>query len=117
MNESPERDEPQHITIGGASASLRIALGAATIWLSSSFARPWYEDALREGGSPTGTGDDIRGARRREVLFAVIFSETYLVEWVRDEALGRDFTKLDSYFPARPHRGVTQKWKEVPKLL
>jgi hypothetical protein len=56
-------------------------------------------------------------ARRREILFAVCFAETYLVEWVRDEVLQRKFDGLKGYFPLDDDRGVIRRWKEVPKLL
>jgi hypothetical protein len=56
-------------------------------------------------------------ARRREILFAVCAAESYLLEWVRDDVLKHDFNQLRNYFPLGEKRGLTQKWKEVPKQL
>jgi hypothetical protein len=83
-----------------------------TVWISSSFARNWYEDALREAR----TGKDFN-ARRREIVFAVCFVESYLFESVRDEALKRDFKRIREYLPATDRRGILERWKEVTKQL
>ena len=70
------------------------AFGMPTIWQTYSFAPEWFADALHEAGQ---TGN--HHARRREIIFAVCFAESYLVEWVRDEVLNRDFNLLNQYFP------------------
>jgi len=84
-----------------------------TVWLTYSFAPEWFHDALREAQ----TGHD-HDSRRREILFAVCFAESYLFECVRDEVLKRDYDGLLEYFPV-PHkgRGVRRRWKEVLKQL
>jgi hypothetical protein len=84
-----------------------------TIWLAYSFAPEWFRDALCEAQ----TGHDHH-SRRREILFAVCFAESYLFEWVRDEVLKGDYDGLLEYFPV-PHkrRGVRRRWKEVLKQL
>jgi len=82
-----------------------------TLWRSATFAPRWFEDAKREAAV---VGID---ARRREILFAVCFAESYFLEWVRDEVLKRKFAALDEYFPPDDGRGVLDRWKEVPKLL
>jgi hypothetical protein len=87
-------------------------VGTPTIWLSYSFAREWFNDALTEAR----TGTDHH-ARRREIIFAVCCAESYLVEWIRDEVLKGDFNKLNQFFPPGERRGVVEKWKEVPKEL
>lgn len=92
-----------------ASAS---AVGTPTIWLSYSFAPEWFNDAWTEAR----TGTDHH-ARRREIIFAVCCAESYLVEWIRDEVLKRDFNRLNQFFPPGERRGVAEKWKEVPKAL
>jgi hypothetical protein len=76
------------------------------------YARPWLEDAKRE--------NRLRGrdARRREIIFAVGFAESYLFEWVRDEVLGDRFPeRLDEFFPAGGRRGVRRKYADVPRAL
>src|SRR5713101_4785635 len=81
-----------------------------TLWFFYSFAPDWFEDALTEASR----GQDHH-ARRREIIFAVCAVESYLVEWVRDEVLKRQFASLTSYFPSGDRRGITQRWKEVLK--
>jgi hypothetical protein len=88
------------------------AFGTPTIWLSYCFAPEWLADARNEAR----TGRDHH-ARRREILFAVCFAESYLVEWVRDEVLNRDFNRLNQFFPPGERRGVIDKWRDVPKAL
>ncbi len=70
------------------------AVGTLKAWKSYSFAPEWFADASREAK------DEGRGARRREILFAVCAAESYVFEWVRDTVLNHDFKKLDKYFPA-----------------
>ncbi len=98
------------IEVGGG--VLAVSGGAPEVWVHSSFARHWFEDALREAR----TGTDYN-ARRREIVFAVCFIESYLFEWVRDEALKRDFKRLRDYLPATDKRGIRERWKEVIKQL
>jgi hypothetical protein len=90
----------------------RVSLLSPTLWQSYSFAPEWFRDALHEAR----TGQDHH-SRRREILFAVCAAESYLLEWVRDEVLKRNFSQLENYFPLGNRRGLTEKWKEVPKQL
>jgi hypothetical protein len=76
------------------------------------FSEAWYRDACRE----TLSSRD-KDARRREILFAVCFAETYLFEWVRDDLLTGGHKDLTEYFPTIKKRGVREKWKSVPKQL
>jgi hypothetical protein len=82
------------------------------LWEMASFAKEWFDDAKRESH----TGQDT-GARRREVLFSVCCVESYLLEWVRDEVLSHDLKTLVKYFPPGQKRGISEKWKEIPKQL
>jgi hypothetical protein len=84
----------------------------ATLWLSASFARAWYEDALAEAR----TGNTFQH-RRWEIVFAVCAVESYLLEWVRNDVLSRNFTALNRYFPPGKPRGIKDRWKEVLKDL
>jgi hypothetical protein len=84
----------------------------ATVWSFNSFAPEWYQDALNESRS-----DNDHNARRREIVFAVNFAESYLVEWVRDDVLHRDFNGFFNYFPAGVRYSALEKWKGIPKLL
>jgi hypothetical protein len=84
-----------------------------TVWLTYSFAPEWFHDALHEAQA----GHDHH-SRRREILFAVCFAESYLFEWVRDDVLKRHYDGLLEYFPVPPkRRGVTQRWNEILKQL
>src|SRR5437763_1505475 len=89
---TPQQERQTHI-IRVMPATVRITAGAATLWLTYSFAPEWFEDALHEAR----TGQEHH-ARRREIVFAVCFAESYLLEWVRDEVLKGDFPRLNRYF-------------------
>jgi hypothetical protein len=89
-----------------------VSLGSLTVWRSYSFAPEWYADSLNEARQ----GKDHH-ARRREIVFAVSSAESYLFEWVRDDILQRNFSKLNNYFPPGKKSPVTTKWKEIPKQL
>ncbi len=54
---------------------------------------------------------------RREVLFSVCCVESYLLEWVRDEVLNQDLKGVTRYFPPGQKKGISEKWKEIPKKL
>jgi hypothetical protein len=117
MGDDGPRRENTSIQPGSDSLAMRhIRVLEPTVWQSGQFARRWFEDAARDAA--VGGGD----ARRREIIFAVCFAESYLLEWTRDEVLQRDFNALQRYFAvdkrqARRARGVADKWKDVPKRL
>jgi hypothetical protein len=103
-------------------ARLQFYVPTATAWMTYNFAKDWYEDAAVEATRPLAApmGDllrEHRNAVRREIMFAVCAAESYLVEWVRDEGLKRDYGALNKYFPPGARRGVTEKWSDVPKAL
>jgi hypothetical protein len=113
MNEKPpDVNSRSNVIIIPLAAEAVIASDAPTVWLSANFASFWYADAKWEA---IGSGDIHR--RRREITFSVAAAESYLFEWVRDEALKRDFARLDTYFPPDKRRSVTEKWKEITKAL
>jgi hypothetical protein len=85
------------------------AHGRTELWLAASFASSWFRDALVEAQRSKGDMD----ARRRGILFAVCFVESYLLEWTRDLVGPRDFKK---YFPKR-RAGIGERWKFVIKAL
>jgi len=88
------------------------AVGTPTVWLTYSFAPEWFSDALQEARSRSGSGP-----RRREIVFAVCAAEAYLLEWVRDGVLRRDFAALNAYFSPDRRRGIVDRSKEVTKQL
>lgn len=87
------------------------AFGIPTLWFTASFAPMWFADARLEASQGQAH------ARRREILFAVATAESYLLEWVRDDVLQRNFAALDQFFPAGERRGIIEKWREIPKTL
>lgn len=85
---------------------------SAALWQTYSFAPEWFRDVLRESH----TQRDPH-SRRRQILFAVCFAESYLFEWVRDDVLKGNFKELAKYFPYNDRRGIRHRWKEVLKDL
>ena len=108
-------DESEHLktqSLSINSAFQSQSAGALTLWVTYSFAPEWFNDAKAEVNTPP-----TPASRRREILFAVCFAETYLYEWVRDQALQRDFSRLADFFPIQDRRGIRERWKEVTKKL
>jgi hypothetical protein len=85
------------------------AQGNLTPWMCANYAPCWYKDALEEANQ------NGREARRREIIFAVACAESYLLEWVRDEVLKRDYNALNTYFNEK--LGIKCRWKAVTKQL
>ena len=109
-NEKAEKPPTQYIYVPSIESEARV--GMPTVWQTYSFAPEWLEDAIEEARA-----DGNHNARRREIIFAVSFVESYLFEWVRDQVLNRDFDLLAMYFPPSQKKGIRDKWKDVPKKL
>ena len=103
--------KPGDMGIELPTSALGIQIYAPTVWRTFSFAPEWFADAMLEAGR---IGHE---SRRREILFAVCAAESYIFEWVRDTVLDRDFLALARYFPTGARRGVTEKFREIPKEL
>jgi hypothetical protein len=98
--------------LAAKSGSFELTGHPATIWLSASFSKFWYEDAFREAG-----GADVH-ASRREIVFSSCFLESYIFEWVRSFGI----THVNTYFPPNPSdpcygRNLKDKWKNIPTEL
>jgi hypothetical protein len=106
----------QMIAVEGVGPSATV--GQVLVWQNYRWAQHWFGDAAAEAQRQA-TSDDIRHARRREILFAVCFAESYLFEWVLADVLKHDFKALESFFPhdRKLKRGIRDKWKKVTKLL
>jgi len=76
------------------------------VWIAASFAREWFADALREASTDT----DVH-ARRRQIIFAVCFVESYLFEWTRDLVGPKEVAA--TYFPPGVWSGIRDRWKRV----
>lgn len=83
-----------------------------TVWLTYTFAPEWLSEAREEAKV---AGD--HSARRREIVFAVCFAESYLFEFVRDSIPGIDFQRVSEFFPPGDRRGICDRWKEVVRQL
>jgi hypothetical protein len=84
------------------------------VGLGKHFARNWLDDARREARN------DGRDARRREIVFAACFVESYLVEWVRDRVYRDEKDRLEKteQLLARPIRtGIEKRLKKVVRQL
>jgi hypothetical protein len=71
-------DDSCGIVITPAPAVCIATVGVPTVWVSDNFSEDWFSDALKEARS----GTDFN-ARRREIIFAACFAESYLFEWTR----------------------------------
>jgi hypothetical protein len=89
-----------------------VEFGIPTIWLNYRFAPEWFYDAINEAR----TGRDHH-SRRREIIFSVCCAESYILEWVSVDVLKRDYQRLNNYLQPGQRRGVTLKWKEIPREL
>lgn len=103
--------ESKVISLEGHAIGSSEVFGDLTIWRTFSFAPEWFRDAQQQAALQE------HSARRREIVFAVCAAESYLLEWVRDSVLDRDFKALDKYFPPSDRRPIIDKWKDVPKRL
>ena len=87
------------------------------ITLSSHWAQHWYEDALNE--LRTGGVTNDLNSKRREIIFAVCFVESYLLEWARDHVFVGDMEikldKIKKYFYVK--KGLAEKWKKIVKAI
>jgi len=101
MNEKPE---PLHVHVKDESAVADAVPFPPTIWLADNFAKDWFSDALHEARC----GLDHH-SRRREIVFAVCFAESYIVEWARNMLPVEEIRDLP--LPKK----LKDKWKHVPK--
>src|SRR5688572_19399966 len=81
-----------------------------TAWKNYRHAPDWFADALREAG------EKGHNARRREIVNAVCFADSYLSEWAIAD-LGLDLQQSRDYLPADDRRGVTDRCKQIPRAL
>jgi len=101
-------DQPRTFRIEASSGSHVTTFAKLELWKYGTYARGWFTDAQREAS----LGD--AQAKLREIIFAVCAIESYLFEWVRDNALKGEFRFLNHYFPfnQRP-TGIVERWKQV----
>jgi hypothetical protein len=86
------------------------AHGRTELWLAASFASSWFRDALVEAQRSKGDID----ARRRGILFAVCFVESYLLEWTRDlvgPVISRSTFQSAEWASARGGNSSSKRWR------
>jgi hypothetical protein len=79
-------------------------------------AERWYRDTAHEAAGTHG-----HNSKRKEIICAASFLESYIFEWARSLAVDR----LDEYFPPMPRfqidprfkRSLKKKWKQIPAEL
>ena len=78
------------------------------LFSKETFAPQWLGDAKCEAR--------VQGyeARRREIVFAQCFVESYLFEWVRDKVVKGAFGKIPNYLEGT---GIRRKWKGAVKKV
>lgn len=119
-----EEDCPRPRRVVEAEAHLVAhACMSGSLTLLRHYAQQRFADACVQAVS---TESDARQPRRREILFAVCFADSYLYEWVRDhldawmKQQGRPGDQWDEFFdlfPPADRRGVTERWREIPRSL
>jgi len=103
---------PQHEfpPITPNTGAIQSAQGQVEAWRASVFAPAWLEDTAKEAQQ------DGRDARRREVVFAVCFTESYLYEMVRDQVLPGQPREITRYFPVTKEErkpGIKKRCRKV----
>lgn len=106
-----DNEKSEDVIISPNKGRIKITSYAPTVWITASFARVWFDDAISESRKPS------KDRRRREIIFSVAFAESYLFEWVRDSILNSDYDKLNLYFIPGDHLPVKEKWIKIPKKL
>jgi hypothetical protein len=112
-----EEKKNNGVTVSPEPVSVVASVLHPTVWISENFAQDWFADAKNEAK----TGKDYN-SRRREILFATCFLESYVFEWTRQIV---QIENINDYFPPthrsseglRYRRSLKKKWKEVPKEL
>jgi len=62
--------------------------------------------------------EDGQNSRRREILFAVCFSESYIIEWVRDEIFAGNIKGfVEKFASGRKFGGAYQIWTVILEKL
>ena len=88
-------------------------VSAPTLSVAANYAEDWYADALAEVND-----SENKKNKRREIVFAVCFLESYIYEWVRNYGtnyLAKYFTDTAKNFDGEFYtNGLKNKWKYIP---
>jgi hypothetical protein len=100
-----------NVNLTPSTGAIEMAQGSVEVWITVSLTQPWLRDVVIESKQ---VGHDHR---RKEIVFAVCFIETYLFEIVRDLILRMDYKETTRYFPVGRRLGIRDRCKEVFKQL
>jgi hypothetical protein len=105
-------EKPDSETLAVHSAMHAYRADNLNLWTFHTFSPDWFADACSEIKLTSN-----QNSRRREIVFAVCFVESYLFEWVGDDLLQADLERTKDYFPINDKKGIKQRWKDVIKKL
>jgi hypothetical protein len=89
------------------------ASGGIELWITRPYAPSWFEEAQNEAKKK----NDPK-AIPREIIFAVCFAESYLVEWALNEVFNKELDEFNNYPLIRyKFPGIADRWKKVVKDL
>jgi hypothetical protein len=110
--------KPKSVTVRPSDAiHVQTTTFPVNILITASFARYWLDDALIEAKK-----ESSRDSKRREIVFAVCFAETYIFEWVRNKFFPKDIEGLFHCFTTPSEKGgrrpknIKEKWKVTKQL-
>jgi hypothetical protein len=89
------------------SGTAYMSQGYLEVWRTYSFAEAWYCDTVVE------SKQDGADHRRKEIVFAVCFVESYLFEFVRDRVFVGELKATQRIFPVNRRIGITKRCKKV----
>lgn len=84
------KENDRDITVHPKPLELKASVTGPTVWLSDNFAQDWFADALNEART-----EQDHNSRRREIIFATCFAESYIFEWVRHVV---EIEEVNNYF-------------------
>jgi hypothetical protein len=103
------------VFVSARSSSTSRASATATIYRR--WAEDWWHDLTRATSEADGSSRGARDAKRREIIAASAFIETYLYEFVHDRLWKGQSEPLTVIFPDDDRRDLTTRWNEAIREL
>lgn len=97
------------------SGNIKVVGEDVTLWVYGRWAKGWYVDTQNEAKCDDSNPKIRDDAKRREIVNAICFLESYLYEWVRDEVLKGEVSQLSRYFDRESN--LAKRWKKVTQNL
>jgi hypothetical protein len=108
MGTNGEDNKVSNQIIVPLSGTAYMSQGYLEVWRTYSFAEAWYRDTVGE------SKQDGADHRRKEIVFAVCFVESYLFELVRDRIFVGELQATLRIFPVTDRRtGIKKRCKNV----